>query len=487
MPGAGNTSPTCRWSFRCLPTSGASRRHGTPTASSSACGPMPDSIRTWGEPDGSARRGRPPWRPRRRRSRRRRCGTRRRSPAAARRRSSRITRVTCAPQITSRLGALLDLASEEGVVGARPLAVAGRGLQQRHDPVGAAAVAAVVVALGDAGRHGGVDEVLRAGEHRRPHRHAEGTRGVVGVGVDDDVAARGQALALLEVGQHVLVAPPGGAAGGPRVEVAGMAPHVGHVVDAGRAAEHPAAGHHHPAARRARPAPAGVGRVHPVRRGVLLQRPGTRPASPPAVADGHPPPPERPGSVGSSDSRAATTAPADPPPTTTKSKRPSMPVNVPRASMPGSANRRSPNRTCSRCCAPQVLLHCLAGILTFIGRDLSLARRSAGKMPLDKAVQTASRLVTLARALPTDALGTYGTPPDQPALPRPVTRRRHRQQGEHVEGAGHPLLPGVRVRCSRPEPARTSAQAETVSHTATTTMTTSVATCPAVADPCSPQ
>ena len=66
---------------------------------------------------------------------------------------------------------------------------------------------------------------------------------------------------------------------------------------------------------------------------------------------------------------------------------------------------------------PEVRKATIDGDIVFwriIGRDLSLARRSAGKMPLDKAVQTASRLVTLARALPADALATYGTPPDQP-------------------------------------------------------------------------
>ena len=34
-PGAGKNKATCRWSLRCLPTSGASSWHGTPTASSS--------------------------------------------------------------------------------------------------------------------------------------------------------------------------------------------------------------------------------------------------------------------------------------------------------------------------------------------------------------------------------------------------------------------------------------------------------------------
>ena len=166
----------------------------------------------------------------------------------------------------------LDVAFEERVIGARPLAGTSRGLQERHHPVRAAAVTAVVVARGDPGRDRCVDEVLRAGEHRSAHRHAKGTIRVVRVGVDGDVPARGQPLALLEVGQDVVVAPPGGAARGPRVEVARMAPHVGHVVDTGRTAQHLAARHHHPAIGESEPAVAGVGGVHPVGGGVHLQR-----------------------------------------------------------------------------------------------------------------------------------------------------------------------------------------------------------------------
>ena len=49
-PARGRTAATCRWSFRCLPTSGASSWHATPAASSSRRGPMPESIRMCGEP-----------------------------------------------------------------------------------------------------------------------------------------------------------------------------------------------------------------------------------------------------------------------------------------------------------------------------------------------------------------------------------------------------------------------------------------------------
>jgi hypothetical protein len=55
-PGAGKRRPTCRWSLRCFPTSAASSRQATPTASSSLLGPIPDSIRICGEPTAPALR-----------------------------------------------------------------------------------------------------------------------------------------------------------------------------------------------------------------------------------------------------------------------------------------------------------------------------------------------------------------------------------------------------------------------------------------------
>src|SRR5271166_1398887 len=55
--------------------------------------------------------------------------------------------------------ALLRLAGDERPISARPPAVARRVLGQRHDASGATAVAAVVVALWDAGRDGRLDEL----------------------------------------------------------------------------------------------------------------------------------------------------------------------------------------------------------------------------------------------------------------------------------------------------------------------------------------
>ncbi len=166
---------------------------------------------------------------------------------------------------------LLDIALEERVIRTGPLPGASGRLQERNDPVRTAAVTAVVVATRNPCGDRRVDEVLCADEHRCPHRHAEGTLGVVGISVDDDVAARRQPLALLEVGQHVVVAPPGGTVRGPGVEVARMASDVRHVVDAGRTAEHLAARHHHSTVGETETAAAGVGRVHPVGVGVHLQ------------------------------------------------------------------------------------------------------------------------------------------------------------------------------------------------------------------------
>ena len=194
------------------------------------------------------RRGRPP-------SRRPRCGTRHPGGQLTRglvQEHARHLRVADHLEV----GALLDVALEERVVRARALAVARRGLQQRHDAGVALAVAAVVVTDRDAGGDRGVDELLRAAQDRRTHRDAERTLGVVRVGVDDDVAARRQAFALLEVGQHLVVGsnpsrPPSAHAS----KSPGMAADVRHVVDARRAAEHLAARHHHPAVARGRARP----------------------------------------------------------------------------------------------------------------------------------------------------------------------------------------------------------------------------------------
>jgi hypothetical protein len=48
------------------------------------------------------------------------------------------------------------------------------------------------------------------------------------------------------------------------------------------------------------------------------------------------------------------------------------------------------------------------------GRDLSIARRPSIEAPTQAPLHTASRLVALARALPTDVLTAHGTPPGQP-------------------------------------------------------------------------
>ncbi len=158
------------------------------------------------------------------------------------------------------------------MVGARPLSLPGGGLQQRHDTVGSSALAAVVVTSRDPGCDRGVDELLCPGDHRRTHGHTDWPCRVVGVGVDHDVAAGGEGLALLEVREHVGVAPTGGARAGPRIEVAGVTADIRHVVDARAASEHPTPRHHHAPVGEAEAGFAGVGGVHPVGLGVELER-----------------------------------------------------------------------------------------------------------------------------------------------------------------------------------------------------------------------
>jgi hypothetical protein len=105
--------------------------------------------------------------------------------------------------------------------------------------------------------------------------------------VDRDVVAGREPFALLEVRQHVAVAPPSGATLCPRVEVAGVAPHVGHVVHARGPAEHLAPWHHHSPLHQPKSALAGIRGVHPIRFGVLLQcRAGRRDQ----LLGGRPPP-----------------------------------------------------------------------------------------------------------------------------------------------------------------------------------------------------
>ncbi len=164
---------------------------------------------------------------------------------------------------------------QERVVRRGALALARRGLEERRQAGGAAAVATVVVTRRDAGGRGGLDELLRRDRARRAHRDAQRTAGAVGLLVDDHAlrrVGRREVLALGEVGQHVVVGPALAAGLGPGVEVAGVPAHVGHVVEAGRAAEHLAARHHHPAVDDPLAGAAGVAGVHPVDVGVVLER-----------------------------------------------------------------------------------------------------------------------------------------------------------------------------------------------------------------------
>jgi hypothetical protein len=74
----------------------------------------------------------------------------------------------------------------------------------------------------------------------------------------NDGRARHQPLAHLEVREDLAIAPAGSAGFGPGIEVAGIAAHVHHVIDARRAAEHLAARHRHAAAVEPEPGAAGI-------------------------------------------------------------------------------------------------------------------------------------------------------------------------------------------------------------------------------------
>src|SRR5215472_1666039 len=89
------------------------------------------------------------------------------------------------------------VALEKRVIGARPLSLAGRGLEQGDDAADITAGSSVVIAAGNTGRHGGVHELARARENRRAHGDAERAVCVMRVSIDHDVVARREPLALL--------------------------------------------------------------------------------------------------------------------------------------------------------------------------------------------------------------------------------------------------------------------------------------------------
>ena len=250
------------------------------------------------------------------------------------------------------------------MVGARPLALPGGGLQERHDTFGPAAVTAVVVAAGiPAATAASTNSCAPAITGERTETPS-GPVGAVRVGVDHDVAARSEALALLEVRQHVGVAPAGGARRGPRIEVARVTANVCHVVDARADRRASAPRHHH--------APVGRGRGR-----LCRHRPCTSSRSRDRAEAWRPPPastrrPEanrlpRPAQPWLTDLRTAVTAmtaPADPPPTTTKSKA-SAAIPVPLFSPPPRALRRSLAQAPEDPLCPQPLMSCVTqGMVT---------------------------------------------------------------------------------------------------------------------------
>ena len=217
---------------------------------------------------------------------------------------SSTTRVTWAPVMIVRLGRRFGILLEERVVGARPPACPRGRLEERHDAGRATPVVSVIVTARYASRHGGLHELTRALEYRGAHGHPKGAGGAVRGRVDGNVVAGLESLALPEVRQHLAVAPPGGTALRPGVEVTRVATHVSHVVhprgcrrascpaasssapaaspsphfpasavyiqsvsgfccNAGHAAENPAAGGTRPASRRATLAGRILGEIEP--------------------------------------------------------------------------------------------------------------------------------------------------------------------------------------------------------------------------------
>jgi hypothetical protein len=169
-------------------------------------------------------------------------------------------------------------------------------LGQRNRTRSTTPIASIVITARDARRDCRLDEFACGLERWRARGDPKRAGRIVRRHIDRDVAAGRQSLAFAEIGQHLGIAPPGGAACGPRVKVARMAAHIHHVVEAGRAAEHLAARHRDAPPIEPETGFPGVGGVHPV----------------PTRHDG------------SSERRDAITAPAEPPPTTMKSKFPDM-------------------------------------------------------------------------------------------------------------------------------------------------------------------
>ena len=140
-----------------------------------------------------------------------------------------------------------------GKRGARPPAAPGRGLEE----AGAFLARAVEVGIGGyAGFRRGDDEGFRQRIGVPPVRHRQRAAGAVIF-----VGAALLVLGLLEIGQHVLIAPAGIAALAPAIVILVLAADVQQAVDRTRSAQHLAARLKHLPAVQAR---LGLGLVHPV-------------------------------------------------------------------------------------------------------------------------------------------------------------------------------------------------------------------------------
>ena len=117
----------------------------------------------------------------------------------------------------------------------------------------------------------GVDEGAGRGDDGRAHADAHRAAPTMSLAVDGDLVAGGEVLDLAEIGQDVGVGPAAGPTARPGVEVAGMAAHIDHVVDARRPAEHLTARRRHTAAVQSQARLAGIAGEHPVGGGIELQ------------------------------------------------------------------------------------------------------------------------------------------------------------------------------------------------------------------------